>query len=659
MSRIADHTISKIFDAARIEEVIGDFVQLKRSGSNLKGLSPFTAERTPSFFVSPAKQIFKDFSSGKGGSVITFLMELEAMTYPEALRWLARRYNIEIEEEEVNPEQQAAADLRERLFMIQDLAAKYYTDQLWHTEQGRAIGLSYFQERGFLPETIRAFDLGFSPESRSPFTDYALDKGFGLDIIEKAGLVRVSESGHTDVFRGRVIFPIHGLTGRVIGFGGRIMRKDVKAPKYVNSPETEIYHKSRVLYGLFQAKKAIAQAQKCLIVEGYTDVLSMHQAGIQQVVSTSGTALTDEQIHLVQRLTDNITFLFDGDPAGIRASLRGIDMVLKQGMNVRVALLPDGHDPDSFAREQGREGILAFLKDEERDFISFRCALLREEAQGDPIVKSKLIRDLVQSIAFIPNAITRDLYIKLTARETDTDEMLLQRELADALRRQVEEAEKERRREKARQERGGADVAATADAEPLPETVVDPHLIEREILRLLLNHGHKEISVEIASEEGVPPGGIAPPREFEKLPLIQYLLEELFNEEHVLQFHHPIYARILQRIREAWEAGKEVKTIEDFLQEEEGVGEVVADLLFERYKMSNWKRKEVYVTDFDSMLSQAAEDCLLRMWKRDLQDQEEMIAPELDGEDSLQALKRLQALNQQRKLIAKKLFQPL
>jgi DNA primase len=299
------------------------------------------------------------------------------------------------------------------------------------------------------------------------------------------------------------------------------------------------------------------------------------------------------------------------------------------------------------------------LKDEERDFISFRCALLREEAQGDPIVKSKLIRDLVQSIAFIPNAITRDLYIKLTARETDTDEMLLQRELADALRRQVEEAEKERRREKARQERGGADVAATADADPLPETVVDPHLIEREILRLLLNHGHKEISVEIASEEGVPPGGIAPPREFEKLPLIQYLLEELFNEEHVLQFHHPIYARILQRIREAWEAGKEVKTIEDFLQEEEGVGEVVADLLFERYKMSNWKRKEVYVTDFDSMLSQAAEDCLLRMWKRDLQDQEEMIAPELDGEDSLQALKRLQALNQQRKLIAKKLFQPL
>jgi DNA primase len=445
------------------------------------------------------------------------------------------------------------------------------------------------------------------------------------------------------------------------------MRKDVKAPKYVNSPETEIYHKSKVLYGLFQAKKTIAQAQKCLIVEGYTDVLAMYQAGIQNVVSTSGTSLTEGQIALVQRLTDNITFLFDGDPAGIRASLRGIDMVLKQGMNVRVALLPDGHDPDSFSKEKGKEGILNFLQEEERDFISFRCELLTDEAQGDPIVKSKLIRDLVSSIALIPNAITRDLYIKLTARETDTDEQLLQRELADALSRQLQEEERELKREKARQQREGSGNA------PQPEESVqkddgisDDHLLEREMLRLLLNHGHKEIEVEIPAEE-LEEGeeqeseseekGPLPARIMERLPLIQHVLEELYNEEHQLVFHHPIYARILSRIRDAWEAGKEVKTIEDFLGEEEGVGEVVADLLFERYKISNWKKKEVYVTDFDTMLGQAVEDCLLRLWKRDLKDQEELNAAELEGEDSLSALKRQQELNAQRKIIAQRLYQ--
>jgi DNA primase len=659
MSRISESTVAKIFDAARIEDVVGDFVQLKRSGSNLKGLSPFTNEKTPSFFVSPAKQIFKCFSSGKGGSAVSFLMELEAMTYPEALRWLAKRYQIEIEEQELDPGQQEAAHLRERLYLIQDLAAKYYTDQLWHTEKGRAVGLSYFTERGFDSETIRLFQLGFSPDERAPFTEHALEKGHSLSLVEKAGLVRVNERGNTDLFRGRVIFPIHGLTGRILGFGGRILRKDVKAPKYVNSPETEIYHKSRVLYGLYQSKKAIIQAQKCLMVEGYTDVLSMHQAGIQNVVATSGTALTPEQISLVQRLTENITFLFDGDPAGIRASLRGIDMVLKQGMNVRVALLPDGDDPDSFAKKKGREGLNEFLKNHEQDFIRFRCDLLKEEAQDDPIVKSRLVQDLVGSIALIPQAITRDMYIRLAARETDTREELLQQELASALQRHSREEERARKRESASQQREGK-----TQTEPLEATETSAqdtaedgqYFIEREILRLMLNHGHKEIEVEVEPEEGEAAAEDAP-KMTEKVSLVQHMLEELYNEDHPLTFHHPVYARVLTGIREAWEAGKEIKTIEDLLHREEGVEGVVADLLFERHKMSNWQRKEVYVTNFDSMLGQAAEDCLLRLWKRDLHDQEELNAAELSGEDSLQALKRQKYLNQQRKEIAKKLYQ--
>ena len=373
-------TIDAVFDTARLEEVIGDFVQLKKSGANFKGLSPFTDERSPSFMVSPVKQIWKDFSSGKGGNVVTFLMEHEHFSYPEAIRYLAKKYNIDIAETEQNDEQKAAASQRESMYLVSNYAVSFFEDNIWNTPQGKAIGLSYFNERGFSEETIRFFQLGYSPDTWSALTDAAQKAGYQLDFLEKTGLSIVKGDKKFDRFKGRVMFPIHSMSGRVLGFGGRILTQDKKAAKYMNSPESEIYNKSKVLYGLYQAKHTIAKENNCYLVEGYTDVIQMYQRGVKNVVSSSGTALTPEQIRLIGRLTKNITVLFDGDPAGLRASLRGIDLILEAGMNVRVCMFPEGEDPDSFARENSVEDVIDFFTNNSKDFIQFKAALLVDEA---------------------------------------------------------------------------------------------------------------------------------------------------------------------------------------------------------------------------------------------------------------------------------------
>ncbi|MGB0357611.1 MAG: DNA primase, partial [Flavobacteriaceae bacterium] len=398
-------TIDAVFETARLEEVIGDFVQLKKSGSNFKGLSPFTDERTPSFMVSPVKQIWKDFSSGKGGNVIAFLMEHEHFSYPEAIRYLAKKYNIEIEETEQNDEQKAAASARESMYLVSSYANTFFQESLWETTQGKAIGLSYFKERGFTDETIRDFQLGYSPNEWSVLTDAALKAGYQLEFLEKTGLTIVKEDKKFDRFKGRVMFPIHSMSGRVLGFGGRILTQDKKAAKYVNSPESDIYNKSKVLYGLYQGKQSIAKEDNCFLVEGYTDVIQMHQRGVKNVVSSSGTALTAEQIRLVRRLTPNITVLFDGDAAGLRASLRGIDLILEAGMNVRVCSFPEGEDPDSFARAHSKEELESFLAQNAKDFIQFKATLLVDEAAKDPIKKAETIREMVESISKIPDRI--------------------------------------------------------------------------------------------------------------------------------------------------------------------------------------------------------------------------------------------------------------
>ncbi|NNL81503.1 MAG: DNA primase, partial [Flavobacteriaceae bacterium] len=401
---ISKSTIDKVFEASRVEEVIGDFVQLKKSGSNFKGLSPFTDERTPSFMVSPAKQIWKDFSSGKGGTVVSFIMEHEHFTYPEAIKYLAKKYNIEVEETELTNEEKEKADERESLYLVSEFANSYFQDILHQSDKGQAIGLSYFKERGFSLETIKTFQLGYALDEWDAFTKEAVSKSYKLEYLEKTGLTIVKPERNFDRFKGRVIFPIHSMSGRVLGFGGRIMSQDKKAAKYLNSPESDIYHKSKVLYGIYYAKQAIAKEDNCYLVEGYTDVIQLYQKGIKNVVSSSGTALPSDQIRLINRLTRNITVLFDGDAAGTRASLRGIDLILEQGMNVKVCAFPEGEDPDSYARKNSLEELNQFLDEQAVDFIRFKASLLFEETRNDPVKKAETIRDIVNSISKIPDA---------------------------------------------------------------------------------------------------------------------------------------------------------------------------------------------------------------------------------------------------------------
>jgi DNA primase len=483
---ISKNTIDKVYDQMRVEEVIGDFVQLKRAGSNYKGLSPFSNERTPSFMVSPVKQIWKDFSSGKGGNAIAFLMEHEHYTYPEAIRYLAKKYHIEIEETQQSTEEKAQADERESLYIVSEYAQQYFQDTLFNTEAGKAIGMTYFKERGFTEETIQKFRLGFSPDEWTAFTDNALAKGYQLEFLEKTGLTIVNGDRKFDRFKGRVMFPIHSMSGRVLGFGGRILTNDKKQAKYLNSPESEIYHKSKVLYGIFFAKQAIAKADNCYLVEGYTDVIQMHQKGIENVVASSGTALTQDQIRLIHRLTPNITVLYDGDAAGLRASIRGVDLILEQGMNVKVCTFPDGDDPDSFARKTAYEDLVLYLENNATDFIRFKASLLMQEAQNDPIKKAETIRDMVESISKIPDLIKREVYVRECATIMDISEQVLFSTLAQILKKDFYEGQKVERKQKAAMQ-----VVQTPE-EAQKRTINRLEVLEYDLIKNLLLYGNRE-----------------------------------------------------------------------------------------------------------------------------------------------------------------------
>ncbi|MDP4749971.1 MAG: DNA primase, partial [Schleiferiaceae bacterium] len=464
MARIPRETVDRILDTVRIEEVVGEFVNLKKSGSSLKGLSPFTQEKTPSFYVSPSKQIFKCFSSGKGGSAVTFLMEHEQFTYPEALRWLAKKYNIEVQEEEVTTEQQQQNTERESLQRVNEFAAGQFAEWLWDHPKGQAIGLAYFRERGFTDATLKTFQLGFSLEDRDALYQSAVSKGYQSEFLEKTGLCLQRENGSwADRFFGRVMFPILSQSGRVLGFGGRILRSDAKAAKYVNSPESELYSKSKTLYGLYQARQSIVRENKCLLVEGYTDVLRLHQSGITHAVSSSGTALTVDQIRLIRRYTDQVTVLYDGDAAGIRASFRGIDLLLEQGLKVRVLLFPDGEDPDSFARALAPEALRTYLQSHETDFIRFKAEVLAKDAAEDPIKRALLAKDLISSVARVQDLLLRDVYLRECATVLGMDERVLNQELQLTLTRLANESQ---RSAAADQQRAGLTVVRPNDPAP-------------------------------------------------------------------------------------------------------------------------------------------------------------------------------------------------
>jgi DNA primase len=584
---ISQNTIAQVFETARVEEVIGDFVQLKKSGSSFKGLSPFSEERTPSFMVSPVKQIWKDFSTGKGGNAVSFLMEHEHFTYPEAIKYLAKKYNIEIEETERTDEEKAQADTRESLYLVSEYANTYFQKILHSTDQGKAIGLSYFKERGFTEETIKKFQLGYSLDEWQAFTDDALGKGYNIDFLAQTGLTIVKGEKRFDRFKGRVMFPIHSMSGRILGYGGRILTNDKKAAKYLNSPESEIYHKSKVLYGLFYAKQSIAKEDNCYLVEGYTDVIQLHQTGLKNVVSSSGTALTPDQIRLINRLTNNITVLFDGDAAGIRASIRGIDLILEQGMNVKVCTFPDGEDPDSFAKSNTLEELTEYLNDNAKDFIQFKASLLVKEANNDPIKKAETIREIVNSIAKIPDSIKREVYIQECARIMDISENVLFSTLAQISKKDFQEANK-----KYKQEQKAFEVVKN---EPQQKQKIDvQYELERKIIEILMLYGDRTEQFEdlILKEDEVTGDLTLEPtiqeaRVFEKIYLDLQEDEMQFTDEKFKELYYSIIDKLNQ---------DEDFSTKDFISQldQESASTVTSILMEdEKYNLHDWERNQI------------------------------------------------------------------
>lgn len=604
---ITKDTIEKVFEAARVEEVIGDFVQLKRAGSNLKGLSPFVNEKSPSFMVSPVKQIWKDFSSGKGGNSVTFLMEHEHFTYPEAIKYLAAKYNIEIEETVQTDEDMAQANEKESMYLVSEFAQKYFHHTLLETEEGKAIGLSYFKERGFTSETIKKFGLGYSPETWDAFTKEALGKGYKLEFLDKTGLSIVKEDKQFDRFKGRVMFPIQSMSGRVLGFGGRILTNDKKAAKYLNSPESDIYHKSKVLYGIFHAKQAMAKLNNCYLVEGYTDVIQMNQAGIENVVSSSGTALTPDQIRLINRLTPNITVLFDGDAAGLRASIRGIDLILEAGMNVKVCSFPDGDDPDSFARKNNQEQLLAYFEENSKDFIQFKASLLMQDAKNDPIKKADLIRDMVISISKIPDRIKREVYIQECSRIMDISEEVLFNTLAQLVKKDLTEANKEYKKEQKAFEVVRNDISQ-------PSAKVDiQYELEQKIIEILLLYGSREEQFEDIVLANNEDGAMVEVKETRPYKVYQRIYMSLQEDE--VELANPIFRDIYNHLI-AYYNENETFELDKYLMNLPGeLAQEVTSVLMneEREVLHNWEVQQIYVKKKEATISQYVNETIITL----------------------------------------------
>jgi len=593
---IKPETIQEIFETAKIDEVVGDFVSLKRRGINLIGLCPFHNEKTPSFTVSPAKGIYKCFGCGKGGNAVNFIMDHEHYTYPEALKYLAHKYSVEIDEEEQTPEMLQQHSSMEGLFHVSAFAQKYFSESLNNTEEGKAIGLSYFLERDFTEETILKFQLGYCLDKFDDFSKTALKEGYKKEQLIKSGLSIENDQNIFDRFKGRVIFPIHNLTGRVVGFGGRILSSEKSKAKYVNSPESDIYNKSKVLYGIFYAKNAILKNDDCLLVEGYTDVISLHQAGIENVVASSGTSLTIDQIKLIKRFTPNITILYDGDAAGLKASFRGIDMILEAGMNVKIVLFPDGEDPDSFARNHSRDDVKDFIKKNAADFISFKTNLLVNESDKDPLKKAALIKEIVQTIALIPDGIYRSVYVKECSSIMDISEQTLVNELNKLLRKKFKDLNKEEYLEEIPQ-------YAIPELREKPEVEQSNTLThEREIIRLLLTYANQEIIFDDIDENDQK---IEVP-----IKIAEYVIHDLKSDE--IGFHDAGLQLIFNEFDHALENGT-ILTGEYFSQNPDvKLSKLAIDLMATPYELSdNWLRKRIPVKHESDNLIKLITSCVL------------------------------------------------
>ncbi len=587
---IPKETIEEIFRTARIEDVIEDFVPLKKAGSDLKALSPFSNEKTPSFTVSPSKQIFKDFSSGKGGNVVTFLMEHEQLSYPEALHYLAKRYNIPIPEEEDDEEAQKEQKEKEALFIVTEFAEKYFMDQLNNTDEGRSVGLQYFRERGFDDATIENFRLGYAPKGWDHFTRTAQEKGYKLDILQKTGLTKAKDEKRYDFFRERVMFPIHDISGRTVGFGGRLLREDQKAPKYLNSPESPIYDKSRVLYGLYQGKREIAHEDRAYLVEGYTDVIALYQAGVKNVAATSGTSLTKQQVHLLRRFSKNVTLLFDGDEAGQKATERGFELFLEEGMNVKVLLLPEGEDPDSFSKEREPEELKAYFDENAQDLVRYKAALSAEEAQDDPVKKAELVKGVTDTISLIPDHILRQFYIRECSETLDVDEQALVMEVNKARRQRLKSKRERQEEDEAIQEK-----EAPFKEQPQESTPLSPVPQEKELIRLMIEHSERTLEVPVRYEESEE-------EKEEEVPLPTYILNELDADG--IEMKDPRHQKILETLREIeGETVPSARVLELLLKEDPALQEYAVHLTTSKESLSpKWREKRVYPPAKDERL---------------------------------------------------------
>lgn len=674
-------TIDRILDTAQIVDVVSEFVTLRRRGVNYIGLCPFHNEKTPSFSVSPSKGVCKCFSCGKGGNVVHFIMEHEQLSYYEALKWLAKKYNIEIKEKEMTQEEKQVQNLRESLFVVNQFAMEYFQEILEKNPDGQSIGMTYFRQRGFRDDIIKKFQLGYCTDQRDAFAQAALQKGYKAEFLEKTGLCYRKEDGSLrDRFWGRVIFPIHSLSGKVVAFGGRVLSAQTKnvQMKYVNSPESEIYHKSKELYGIYFAKQAIVRQDRCFLVEGYTDVISMHQSGVENVVASSGTALTPEQIRLIHRFTNNITVLYDGDIAGIKASLRGIDMLLEEGMNVKICLLPDGDDPDSFARKHNATDFQAFINNHEVDFIRFKTNLLLEEAGKDPIKRASLISSIVKSIAVIPEEIVRSVYIRECSRLLDMSEKVLTEATSQMVKQNIENREKEQERKKLREERQQA-IATNNAPESQPATQIPeqenisiqeaPAPVipdsyqsfipvegnenkvffqrEKSLIKMIIRYGEKVMCyVENEEQEQVP------------YKVIEFIAASLKEDD--LQFHNPLHRKILNEAI-AHENDSQFTSERFFLTHPDPeINKLAADMVSERYQLSKYHSKSQKIISDEERLYELIPRLLID-FKLSIVEEEmkhtllALAQPEIAGnpEKAKEIMERYKTLHQTQMLMAR------
>ena len=602
---ISKSTIDKVFESSRVEEVIGDFVQLKKSGSNFKGLSPFSEERTPSFMVSPVKQIWKDFSSGKGGTAITFLMEHEHFTYPEAIKYLANKYNIEVEETEQTDEQKIESDEKESLYLVSDYANKFFQKSLKETDEGKSVGLSYFKERGFAEETINKFQLGYCKDEWTSFTDQAIKDSYKIEFLEKSGLTIVKEDKKFDRFKGRVIFPILSMSGRVLGFGGRTLKTSKSTAKYLNSPESKIYYKSKVLYGLFHAKQEIAKQDNCFLVEGYTDVMRMHERGIRNVVSSSGTALSSDQIRLINRLTNNITVVFDGDSAGINAAFRGIDIILEQGMNVKICNLPEGEDPDSFAKDKNVDELSSYFLENSKDFITYKASLLIEGAKNDPIKKAETIRDMVASISKISDQIKKEIYIKECSSIMDISEEVLYSTLAQISKKQISKLNKP-----TSSSQDSFKVVKNKNEEKSINVLYE---LEKKIIEILILYGDKTEDFEDLLLKENEAGELV----LEPVVKTSKVFEKIYMDlqEDEMEFSNDDFKNIYYIIIENLNKGSNI-TVEMFANKVPVNIELeITNILMgeEKYRLHDWQRSNIFPKDKSKTIAQLVNDTILNL----------------------------------------------